>query len=55
MADIGLNLWNNKGLRLTISCADSVTLDYLLRVSDFKIWIGYFSNLFPLFTGEEIE
>jgi hypothetical protein len=41
-----------QGIESSISCADSVTLDSLLRVSGSKIRIYDFSKLFPLITGE---
>ena len=41
-----------KNLNRQFVFTDSVTLDYLLRVSDSKIRICDFSNLFPLITGE---
>ena len=51
MVDIGV-YFEIYGIESTTSCADSVTMDYLLRVSDSKIWICDFSNLFPLIIGE---
>jgi hypothetical protein len=40
------------GIGSAISCEDSVTLDYLLRVSGSKIRVCDFSNLFPFITVE---
>ena len=51
MVDIGV-YFEIYGIESTTSCADSVTMDYLLRVSDSNIWIFYFSNLNPPITGE---